>query len=114
MGIYLVNKKNKLINEFLRHGANPSMMMQLFRVNRMQLASRRKTLNLPSVIGRPQLPTQKDRKNINTAWLAYSNINKLVNKKEQLLFVARETGLSLTMIYTVARNNENYTDDFNF
>ena len=89
-------KQYEMIDEFLRRGACKSMMAELFGIRSTQVASRKKFLNLPTVKGRLPASTLEEQHLIYDAWLASI---KTADFRERLLYVAKNTGLSISKVY---------------
>jgi len=96
-------KYNNVIDEFLLHGACKNMMTEMFGYRSMQIAASRRLLDIPTVKGRPAVPTLPERHQIYDAWLADIEI---VDIRERYLSVARKTKLPLHLIYRVVLDVE--------
>ncbi|WP_444928302.1 STY4526/YPO1902 family pathogenicity island replication protein (plasmid) [Microbulbifer sp. TRSA002] len=100
-------RQYEMIDEFLRRGACKIMMGELFGLRSTQVASRKKFLNLPTVKGRLPVSTLEEQHQIYDAWL---NSIKIAGYRERLLYVARETDLSMSKIYREVQEIEEITN----
>lgn len=96
-----------MVNEFLMRGACKVMMLELFGMRSTQVANRKKFLSLPTIKGRLPTPTTEEQRLVYDAWLASI---KTPDRRERLLYVARNTGLSLSMIYREVKSIEEITN----
>lgn len=103
-------KQYEVIDEFLRRGACKTMMNELFGMRSTQVANRKKFLNLPTIKGRLSISTLEQQRQIYDAWSAAIEI---IDYRERLLYIARETGVSLSRIYREVQEIEKITNTSN-
>lgn len=100
-------KQYEMIDEFLRRGACKTMMGELFGMRSTQVANRKRFLNFPTIKGRLPVSTLEEQRQIYDAWLASL---KVADYRERLLYVARETDLSMSKVYREIQEIEEITN----
>lgn len=100
-------KQYEMADEFLRRGACKMTMRDLFGMHPKYFWGRRKFLSLPTIKGRLPASSLEEQRQIYDSWLASI---KIADYRERLLYVARDTGLSMSKIYREVQEIEEITN----
>lgn len=90
-------QQRRQIIQLLNAGASLPVMKQLFGLTSTDLARIRKNLNLPSINGRPMLPSEADQYRIWESWKSTQLEN--LSTAERLLFVHQQTHIKINAIW---------------
>lgn len=94
-----VNENSELLEYFIRGGATPTMVQQLFNVPTSLLDEYRKTLSAPVTTGRPSMPGIPVRDRIHESWSKLASVTDIRHRYVRLH--KQFSDLSLSTLHAV-------------
>lgn len=101
------SEASQMADEFLRHGACKKMMIELFGMRSVQVANRKKLLEISSSKGRLSAITDDEEQRVYDAWLATQETTEL---RRRLLDVSKSTNINLSKVYRFVSDLEDNTN----
>lgn len=97
-----IKTEQRMVVEYIKHGASAPMMRALFGHTAMEVKTLREDLGLSEKGGRPTSPSKQEQMQILEAW----SKTYMMDEREHYLKVSQETGISLRTIWNQVNSYE--------